>query len=151
MQIRSAKVSDARPINDLISTYAEQDRMLSRSLADIYEHLQTFIVAQQDQQVIGCCALEVVWADLGEIKSLAVDGSFHGRGIGTALVEAALERARQLGLVKVFALTLEPGFFEGLGFAQVPRESLPMKVWSDCARCPKQQSCDEVAVLKVLS
>jgi len=148
MLIRPAKVGDARRINSLIGTFAEQDRMLFRSLADIYEHLQTFLVAEEDGQVIGCCSLEVVWSDLAEIKSLAVSSSHQSRGIGRALVQAALDQARQLGLKKVFALTMEPGFFLRLGFIQVPRESLPMKVWSDCARCPKQQNCDEVAVLK---
>ncbi|MDH7598412.1 MAG: N-acetyltransferase [Sedimentisphaerales bacterium] len=148
MHIRPAKVSDARQINALIGTFAEQDKMLFRSLADIYEHLQTFLVAQEDDQVVGCCALEVVWSDLAEIKSLAVAQGHQSKGIGTAFVTAALEKARELGIGKVFALTMEPGFFKRLGFVEVPRESLPMKVWRDCARCPKQQSCDEVAVLR---
>ncbi len=151
MEVRAAKVSDAKTICTLINCYAEHDKMLFRSLAEIYENLQTFSVAKEDGVVTGCCALEVIWSDLAEIKSLAVDPSHRGTGVGTMLVTAALDQARQLGLPRVFALTLEPGFFQKLGFTVVAKESLPMKVWSDCARCPKQQECDEVALIKSLA
>jgi len=150
MNIRNAKISDAKAIQALISSYAERDRMLFRSLADIYENLQAFIVAELDGNVVGCCALEIIWADLAEIKSLAVNGANRQAGIGKALVAAAIEQAILLGIPKVFALTLEPEFFAKSGFHIVEKDTLPMKVWSDCARCPKQQNCDEVAVIKVL-
>ena len=148
MNVRSAKISDAKAINALINSYAERDRMLFRSLADIYENLQTFIVAELDETIVGCCALEVIWADLAEIKSLAIDQIYKGKGIGKGLVAAAVEQAVKLGVPRVFALTLEPAFFEKSGFAIVEKEALPMKVWSDCARCSKQQCCDEIAVIK---
>jgi len=151
MNVRSAKISDAKAINALISSYAEMDRMLFRSLADIYENLQTFIVAELDNKVVGCCALEVIWSDLAEIKSLAIDGAYKEKGIGRRLAAAAVEQAAKLGVPKVFALTLEPVFFEKSGFEIVEKETLPMKVWSDCARCPKQQNCDEIAVIKIIS
>jgi amino-acid N-acetyltransferase len=151
MNIRSAKISDAKAIQALIGSYAERDRMLFRSLADIYENLQSFIVTEFDGNVVGCCALEIIWADLAEIKSLAVDGTKRQAGIGKALVAAALEQAALLGVPKIFALTLEPEFFVKSGFEVVEKDALPMKVWSDCARCPKQQNCDEIAMLKNIS
>ena len=151
MNIRSAKISDAKAIQALINSYAERDKMLFRSVVDIYENLQTFLVAELDETIVGCCALEVIWADLAEIKSLAIGQIYKGKGIGTELVAAAVEQAVKLGVPKVFALTLEPAFFEKSGFAIVEKEALPMKVWSDCARCPKQQNCDETAVLKNIS
>jgi amino-acid N-acetyltransferase len=150
MNVRSATISDAKAINALISSYAEMDRMLFRSLADIYENLQTFIVAELDSNIVGCCALEVIWADLAEIKSLAIDEAYKGKGIGRELVAAAVEQAAKLGVAKVFALTLEPAFFEKSGFAIVEKDTLPMKVWSDCAQCSKQQNCDEIAVIKTV-
>ncbi len=124
--------------------------MLFRSTADIYENLQTFTIVELDGQIVGCCALEVIWSDLAEIKSLAVDGTKRAMGIGRMMVTAAIEQAARLGVPKVFALTLEPEFFRKLGFEIVEKETLPMKVWSDCARCPKQQHCDEIAVTKSL-
>jgi amino-acid N-acetyltransferase len=151
MNVRSARVSDVKAINALVGSYAERDRMLFRSMADVYENLQTFTVAELDGDVVGCCALEVIWSDLAEIKSLAVDAAKKEKGIGKMLVAAALEKAALLGVPTVFALTLEPDFFRKLGFEQVKMETLPMKVWSDCARCSKQQNCDEVAVIKAVS
>lgn len=150
MKIRSARIPDARTICSLINYYAEHDKMLFRSLADVYENLQMFVVAERDGQVVGCCALEVIWSDLAEVKSLAVGPDERGKGVGTALVAAAIEQARRLGVPRVFALTLEPTFFERAGFAIVKKEELPMKVWSDCARCPKQDECDEIAVIRDL-
>ncbi len=151
MEIRSAKISDVEAIHALISSYAERDRMLFCPMSDIYEKLQTFSVAEADGNVVGCGALEVVWSNLAEIKSLAVDVTKKEKGIGRRLVTAAIEQAIRLGVPKVFALTLEPDFFEKLGFEIVKKETLPMKVWSDCAKCSKQQNCDEIAVIKDIS
>ena len=148
MQIRAARVSDVPEINKLINFYAEHSKMLFRSKADIYEKLQSFIVAEDAGQLTGCCALQVVWSDLAEIKSLAVRQESLGRGIGRLLVQKAAESAAVMGISRIFALTLEPEFFSRLGFSLVEKDSLPMKVWSDCARCPKQDSCDEIAVIK---
>ena len=150
MNVRSAKISDVKAIHSLVGSYAERDRMLFRSMADIFENLQTFSVAEAEGEVVGCCALEIIWADLAEVKSLAVDQANKAKGIGRLLVTAAIERAGRLGVPRVFALTLEPEFFERLGFEAVEKETLPMKVWSDCARCPKQDNCDEIAVIKAV-
>ncbi len=150
MNIRNAKIADAKAIYSLVSHYAERDKMLFRSMADIYENLQAFTVAELDGSVVGCCALQIIWSDLAEIKSLAVDEASTGKGAGKMLVAAATEQACQLGLPRVFALTLDPAFFEKMGFEIIEKDALPMKVWSDCAKCPKQQNCDEVAVIKTV-
>jgi len=151
MKVRNARIRDAKAICSLINFYAEHDKMLFRSMAEIYENLQTFLVAERDGRLIGCCALEVIWSDLAEVKSLAVAADERGKGVGMALVAAAVDQARQLGVPRVFALTLEPKFFERAGFAVVKKEELPMKVWSDCARCPKQDECDEIALIRDVS
>jgi len=148
MKLRQAKICDAESICSLIREYAERDRMLFRSMADIYENLQSFSIAEADGEVIGCCSLGIIWSDLSEIKSLAVGQSSKGTGVGKMLVEAATQRAFELGIKKVFALTMEPGFFQKLGFEVVDKDVFPMKVWSDCAKCPKQDHCDEIAVMK---
>jgi amino-acid N-acetyltransferase len=84
------------------------------------------------------------------VRSLAVDGRFIGRGIGRQLVEWCVEEARRLHIRKLMSLTYEQRFFEKLGFEVVPKESLPLKVWSDCVRCPKREGCDEIAMVRVL-
>lgn len=151
MDVRNATIKDVDTIYSLISYYAQLDLMLFRSKAYIFDNLQMFSVAEVDGRVVGCCALTVIWADLAEIKSLTVAQDYQHKGIGRALVENAIKQAKNLGVDKVFALTLEPAFFEKLGFTVVDKKMLPMKVWSDCARCPKQENCDETAVEKILA
>jgi amino-acid N-acetyltransferase len=147
MIIRNAIISDVKCICSLISSHAEFERMLFRSLADLYESIQQFKVADVGGDTpVGCCGLQVIWEGLGEIKSLAVDSSSAGKGIGRALVHGCIKEAKELGLKTVFTLTLEPEFFEKCGFKQISKDSLPMKVWSDCAKCSKQDHCDEIAM-----
>jgi amino-acid N-acetyltransferase len=142
---------DVPDIHRLINYHAEYNRMLFRSHANLYEHLRDFFVAVEAnngrEQVVACAALELVWRDLAEIKSLAVADEMRGRGIGTKLVKATLDEARRLKLARVFALTREERFFERLGFHDVPKETLPHKVWTDCIQCPMQMNCDEVAMV----
>ncbi|MEN6384764.1 MAG: N-acetyltransferase [Phycisphaerales bacterium] len=151
MIVRNATVNDVDIIFSLITRYAQLDKMLFRSKAYIFDNLQMFTVVEADAKVIGCCALQVIWFDLAEIKSLAVDETYQNKGIGKALVEKAVEQAKNLGVKKVFALTLAPKFFEKNGFAVVDKKTLPMKVWSDCSRCTKQDNCDETAVELILT
>ena len=151
MKVRNAKVADVDTIHALITHYAQLDRMLFRSKAYIFDNLQMFSVAQIGKKIVGCCALQVIWADLAEIKSLAVANRYRKKGIGNALIKNAVRQAEELGVGKIFALTLEPKFFEKTGFAVVEKKTLPMKVWSDCAKCPKQDNCDETAVELVLN
>ena len=147
MEIRPARIQDVDEIHNLISSFAQYDRMLFRSKASLYENIQTFHIAISDSgEVVACCALSVMWSDLAEVKSLAVNETCSGQGIGRKLVEEILKKATLLGIARVFALTLEPVFFEKLSFKRIDKASLPMKVWSDCASCPKQDHCDEIAV-----
>ena len=148
--IRKARIQDVRQIQGLINQFARQELMLARSLSDIYEHLRDFWVCLHNNRIVGCCALQIIWSDLAEVKSLAVKETARNTGVGKALVLAAEENAVRLALPKIFALTLKPQFFEKLGYQTIPKDKLPMKVWKDCARCPKQNNCDEVAVIKTL-
>jgi len=148
--IRPATVHDVPRIAAIINSHAELGKMLFKSYAQLYEDLRDFAVCEVDQQVEGCTALSVIWADLAEVRSLAVETSFHGRGIGKQLVHWSIEEARRLHIRRLMSLTYEQAFFEKCGFGVVPKESLPLKVWSDCVRCPKQDSCDEIAMVLTL-
>jgi amino-acid N-acetyltransferase len=134
----------------VINSHAELGKMLFKSLADLYENLRDFAVYEENGTVLGCVGLAIIWADLAEVRSLAVDESARGRGIGSQLVRWCLDEAQRLQIRKLMSLTYEQRFFEKLGFEVVQKESLPLKVWSDCVRCPKNENCDEIAMVKVL-
>jgi amino-acid N-acetyltransferase len=144
--IRKARIPDVPEIHRLINTFAERNAMLPRALSAIYENLRDFVVADVDGHVAGCCALHVTWEDLAEVKSLAVDESLQGQGLGAKLVKVCLDEARQMGLPSVFALTYVPDFFEKMGFSRVDKSTLPHKIWTECINCPKFPDCGEEAV-----
>jgi amino-acid N-acetyltransferase len=149
--IRSATIHDVPAMQAIINSHAELGRMLFKSYAELYENLRDFCVYELDGEVVGCTALAIIWADLAEVRSLAVDVNHQGRGIGRRLVEWCIDEARRLQIRRIMSLTYEQAFFEKLGFIVVTKESLPLKVWSDCVRCPKRDGCDEIAMVKELS
>jgi amino-acid N-acetyltransferase len=149
MRIRPALVSDAPDICSLVNHYAELGRMLHRSLESVYMHLRDFVVARDDDgTMLGCVAMTLFWADLAEVKSLAVAPEARGKGVGGRLVEAAVDDARRLGVKRVFALTYEKDFFLRQGFSVIDRDTLPEKVWRECFACPRFDACDEIAMMR---
>ncbi|MFP4106254.1 MAG: N-acetyltransferase [Phycisphaerae bacterium] len=148
MEIRSSRVTDAQTICDLVNHYAERGLMLHLSLQDVYESLREFQVVEDDGEILGCVAVDIFWADLAEVRSLAVSDKCRGKGIGSRLVGSAIADARQLGVKTLFTLTYEQKFFERQGFEVIDRHSLPEKVWRACLNCPKVDACDEIAMLR---
>lgn len=152
--MRNAKLTDVPAIQGIINSHAELGKMLFKSYAQLYEHLRDFAVfdigTPENPKVVGCVGLSIIWADLAEVRSLAVDKDHIGKGIGKALVNWCVDEARRVGIRKLMALTYEDVFFKKLGFDVVPKENLPLKVWTDCVRCPKRDNCDEIAVVREL-
>jgi amino-acid N-acetyltransferase len=145
-KFEKARIDDAAHIHKLANHFAEQGIMLPRALSEVYENIRDFYVARDGDSLVACASLHVYWSDLAEIRGVAVNDSYQGKGLGRVLVSACLEEAKSLGIPRVFCLTYKPGFFEKLGFRQVDKLELPRKIWSECYRCPKFPNCDEVAL-----
>ncbi len=148
--LRKARISDVRTIHRMINVSSGQGEMLPRSLMDIYGNIRDFFVYVDDdgETLAGICAMNIIWENLAEIRSLYVEEPLRKRGIGRMLVEACISEAITLELFRIFTLTYRPGFFRTLGFREVDRMSLSEKIWSDCFRCPKYPDyCDEVAMI----
>lgn len=147
MIVRAARATDVPAMLELINGYAAQDRMLERTAAFLNANLADFLVAEEDGRFLGCGALATLTADLAEVRSLAVSPTAAGRGAGRAIVGACVQRARERGLRRVFALTLVPEFFTKCGFTLTSLGHLPEKSASECPVCPKRFACDEQAML----
>ena len=145
--LRRAKIKDVPAIVKLINSYATKGEMLARAQAQIYDALRDFVVIEENEQIIGCGALHVVWSDFGEIRSLAIAEDRKNSGLGRLIVEYLIEDGKALELPKIFTLTYKPGFFEKLGFSPIDKKDLPHKVWKDCINCPKFPDCDETALV----
>jgi amino-acid N-acetyltransferase len=149
--IRKARVNDVIVMKQIISAYSKDELMLPRSLSEMYENIRDYYVYEIDGEVVGCCALHIVWEDLAEVLALAVRPECSRKGVGTKLVSACLKEAEDLSMKEVFALTYVPDFFKTMGFIVVDKNSLPRKIWSGCVRCPKFPDCNEIAVLKSIN
>ncbi len=148
--IRRANVADVSALGRIINDCAEYGLMLHRPMGFLYEHMRDFHVAEDDGRVIGVCGLNIVWSNLAEVYALAVCSTHRGRGLGGLLVEACVDDAKQLGIARLMTLTYEQKFFDRLGFEICDRQQLPLKVWSECVRCSKNQACDEIAMVRVI-
>jgi amino-acid N-acetyltransferase len=128
--IRPARTSDVRRIRELVDLYAQRRILLSKATVTLFEDVPDFLVAESGGRVVGCGAMHVIWEDLGELRTLAVDPELTGHGIGRALVGALLERARALGVARVFCLTFETAFFARAGFTEIEDAPVTPEVYA---------------------
>ena len=134
--IRRARTADVTVIRTLIDLYSVERRLLSKATVAIYESVQEFWVAVRDTDgsVVGCGALHVMWEDLAEIRTVAVDPSMRGQKIGQRIVRELLANAASLGVRRVFCLTFETGFFASFGFQAIDGAPVPHKVFEELLR-----------------
>jgi amino-acid N-acetyltransferase len=132
--VRRARTSDVRHIRRLIDTYTADRRLLSKATVALFEDVQEFWVADAGGSVIGCGAVHVMWEDLAEIRTVAVDPEHRGHKVGHRVVSALLDTARDLGVRRVFVLTFETGFFSSFGFVPIDGTPVPHDVYEQLLR-----------------
>ena len=133
IELRRARTADVPGIKNLVDRYAGRI-LLEKDLVTLYEAVQEFWVAVREDVVIGCGALHVLWADLGEVRTVAVDPAVLGGGVGHALVTQLLDGARALGLRRVFVLTFETAFFGRHGFVEIEGTPVDAEVYEEMRR-----------------
>lgn len=131
--VRRARTSDVADIKRLVDIYAGRI-LLEKNLVTLYEAVQEFWVAEDAGEVVGCGALHVLWADLGEVRTVAVDPKVKGRGIGHAIVDQLLKVARELQLQRLFVLTFETDFFARHGFTEIEGTPVTSEVYDEMCR-----------------
>ena len=155
MQLRKARNSDVPQIRNLINSMAlrtdedyKHGHMLARSLTELYEHIRDYtVLADEADNIMGCCALESQWDGLAELKAMAINDAVQGQGWGRTMVEQVLSECDALGIDCVYLLTNKMEFFTRLDFEPIDMRELPQRVWSECTNCPKfMVACDEVAM-----
>ena len=131
--VRRARTSDVPAIKSLVDVYAGKI-LLEKNLVTLYEAVQEFWVAELDDEVVGCGALHVLWADLGEVRTVAVHPKVRGTGVGHVLVEQLLGVARELHLSRIFVLTFEVDFFGKHGFEEIDGTPVTAEVYEEMCR-----------------
>lgn len=134
IEIRPAKTQDIPGIRALIDTYTLGGRLLNKETVMLYEDVQEFTVAIEDGVVVGCGALHVLWEDLAEVRTVAVVDKLKGQGVGHEILEAIINRARVIGVSRIFCLTFETAFFGRHGFEEIHGTPVDPDVYSELLR-----------------
>ena len=134
IEIRPAKTQDISGIRALIDTYTLGGRLLNKETVMLYEDVQEFTVAIEDGVVVGCGALHVLWEDLAEVRTVAVVDKLKGQGVGHEILEAIINRARVIGVSRIFCLTFETAFFGRHGFEEIHGTPVDQDVYSELLR-----------------
>jgi amino-acid N-acetyltransferase len=134
--VRRARTADVRAIRRLIDLYAQGGRLLSKATVALYEDVQEFWVAERDADgaVVGCGALHVMWEDLAEVRTVAVDADCRGHKIGHRIVAELLSAAREIGVRRVFVLTFETAFFASFGFVEIDGTPVRHEIYEELLR-----------------
>lgn len=131
--VRRARIGDVRTIKRIVDRYAGRV-LLTKPLVTLYEDVQEFWVAELNGAIVGCGALHVLWEDLAEIRTIAIDEEARGLGIGSAVVGRLIEFARELGVSRVFVLTFETRFFATFGFQEIEGAPVTAEVYEQMRR-----------------
>jgi amino-acid N-acetyltransferase len=132
--IRPARTGDVKQIRSIIDTFAAPGKMLEKETVTLFESVQEFVVAVDGDQVIGCGALHVLWEDLAEVRTVAVKEEFHKNGIGHQIIEAIIDRARSVGVERIFCLTFQTEFFGKHGFKVIEGTPVEPDVYQELLR-----------------
>ena len=134
LSIRPARTSDIRAIRAIIDTYVLGRRLLAKETVTLYETVQEFTVAEIDDEIVGCGALHVLWEDLAEVRTVAVLEKMRGHGVGNAIIENIVDRARLIGIDRIFCLTFETEFFARNGFSVLEGTPVEPEVYQQLLR-----------------
>jgi N-acetylglutamate synthase-like GNAT family acetyltransferase len=151
IEVRRARPWEAEAISQLNNTFANEALMLRRTPEMIALAIDDYIVAVDDRgNVLACGALKEYSPSVAEVAAIAVAKEAHGRGLGRAIVRAVEELAVKRGIFDVFALTLQPQFFEAIGYMRVDRARYPEKIRRDCLGCARRFACNEICFARNL-
>lgn len=151
VRIRIATAKDSEEIIRLINRFADEEIMIPVDQDFLFEHINSYLVAVEGPRLIGTVFLRPYNASLAEVRSLAVDPDFQGRGVGKRLVRKLIRKARKLHIKRLFTLTYIPEFFRKEKFFDADRNKFPEKIWIDCEQCPRKNDCREVSLVLELT
>ncbi|MDR1554451.1 MAG: N-acetyltransferase [Campylobacteraceae bacterium] len=145
---RKATLKDIPKMQELVKEEVLNGIILPRSNDEVATNIRSYTLGVKGNNIVGLSALHIHALELAEVRSIVVDKSLRGMGIGKKIVEMLLEEGRNLGVKQVFTLTYQKEFFLKLSFKEIPKESLPIsKIWADCIKCKHFPICDEISLI----
>jgi len=153
IKLVKAKLTDIPQMQSLVAKEVKDGIILNRTEDEVATNIRSYVLAKDNDKIVGYTALHIHSRRLAEIRSLIVDEAYRGQKIGQRMVEFTLKEAKELGVQEdVLVLTYLPKFFEKLGFQEINKEVIPEhKIWADCIKCIHFPVCNEVALIHKLS
>ncbi len=152
IQLRKALLQDILSMQSLVASKVLDGTILARSDDEVATNIRSYMVALDEDKVIGYMALHIHSPRLGEIRSLIVKDEYRGKKVGKSLVESAISEANSIGLEEVLVLTYLPEFFKKLLFEEIDKSDIPEhKIWTDCIKCFHFPICDEISLVYKVS
>ena len=148
--LRTAVADDAGAVHELIDKYLSEGHLLPRALGEILVHVDRFVVAVHDDEVVAFAELAPLSRSVAEVRSMVVSRQARSLGVGRRIVDELIRRAAAAGFDKLCAFTHSPGYFVHLGFSIVPHAWLPEKIVTDCHACSQFRQCGQYAVVRPL-
>jgi len=148
MKLLPASEEHIDDILRILDPFIKSGVVLPREKKEILKVIDNFFVAETDNIIIGCVAIKDYSDGLYEIRSLAVAKEYNNKGIGKNLIAMAVENiVANRNPKQIFALTLRPEVFQKVGFKMASKSQFPKKIWDDCSKCSKFDTCDEIALV----
>ena len=152
IKLRKAILKDIPKMQQLVKEEVEKGVILQRSDDEVATNIRSYILAFENDKLIGYGALHIHSPTLAEIRSLVIASESRGRGVGRAIVQEALKEAKELGVKEILVLTYVDKFFKKLGFKEIEKEKIPNhKIWQDCIKCIHFPVCNEISLIKKVS
>ena len=149
MKISKPTLNDLDNMAELTKYYVENGIIIHRDRDEMANTIRSYFVAKSKNRILGLVALHIYSEDLAEVRSLVVDKSMHGKGIGSKLIKALEKEAKEIGVSKILVLTYQDGFFKKIGYSEIEKLLIPnQKIWADCIKCKHFPQCDEIALIK---
>jgi len=151
MIIKKPTIFDIPKIQKLLKPFIVDGIILPRDDDEIATNIRSYVIVEENDEIIGMGALHIYSQNLAEIRSLAVSPNHQKKGIGKQIIQFLEKEAKHLGVKQLLTLTYQKEFFEKLGFKEIPKEAVPEhKVWSDCIKCPHFPNCNEISLIKTI-
>ncbi len=149
VELVKATLRDIPSMQKMVESEVKDGIILERKEDEVSTNIRSYVLAKEDNVLLGYAALHIHSVRLAEIRSLIVSDGHRGKNIGKKIVLFALDEAKKLDVCEeVLVLTYLPNFFTKMNFIEIAKESIPEhKIWADCIKCIHFPICNEISLV----
>ena len=153
VELVKATLLDIPQMQEMVQSEVKDGIILERNEDEVATNIRSYVLAKENNKLLGYAALHIHSNRLAEIRSLIVADIHRGKSIGKQMVQFSLNEAKSLNVrEEVLVLTYLPDFFKKMNFVEIAKESIPEhKIWTDCIKCIHFPVCNEISLVYKLA